>query len=94
MKHYGKKDILKNIRGKKSAVGDFWVVSYVSTKPFIKGGKVFKDPAFYDKLPDGGRMVIAVDFAYSTKTYSDYSVAGVGKLYDGKIYLWIFGGVR
>jgi len=75
---------------RKRAVGDFWWSAMYQQKPYMKGGKVFKDPAFYDKLPPGGRTIIAVDFAYSTKTYSDYSVAGVGKLYDGKIYLMDF----
>ena len=29
-----------------------------------------------DKEPEAGKTIIAVDFAYSTKTYSDFSVAG------------------
>jgi len=78
----------KNIlEERKRAVGEFWWSAMYQQKPFIKGGKVFKDPVFYEKVPDGGKTIIAVDFAYSTKTYSDFSVAGVAKYYDGKIYI-------
>ena len=77
----------KILEERKRAVGDFWWQAMYQQKPFIKGGKVFKDPVFYDKLPVGGKTIIAVDFAYSTKTYSDFSVAGVAKYYDNKIYI-------
>jgi predicted phage terminase large subunit-like protein len=77
----------KILEERKRQVGDFWWSAMYQQQPYIKGGKVFKDPAFYDNLPDGGKVIIAVDFAYSTKTYSDYSVAGVAKMIDDKIYL-------
>ena len=75
---------------RKRQVGEFWWSAMYQQSPYLKGGKVFKDPDFYDALPPGGKTVIAVDFAYSTKTYADYSVCGVGKMYDGKVYLMDF----
>jgi len=81
------KEILQE---RKRQVGEFWWSAMYQQSPYLKGGRVFKDPEFYEQLPPGGKTVIAVDFAYSTKTYSDYSVCGVGKMYDGKVYLMDF----
>tara|TARA_B110000444_G_scaffold260176_1_gene306211 strand:- start:146 stop:1150 length:1005 start_codon:yes stop_codon:yes gene_type:complete len=72
---------------RKKQVGDFWFTSMYQQKPYVKGGRVFSDANFYDKEPDGGVLGFSVDFAYSTKSYSDYSVIGIGKWFNKKLYI-------
>ena len=72
---------------RKKQVGDFWFTSMYQQKPYVKGGRVFADANFYDKEPDGGVLGFSVDFAYSTKSYSDYSVIGIGKWFNKKLYI-------
>lgn len=47
-------------------------------EPRPRGAAVFKEPTFVDELPTSGyRVSIGADFAYTSKTYADYSVAVV-----------------
>lgn len=57
--------------------------------PLGRGSAVFQDVHFYDSLPDlsRGSIVVGLDFAYSTKTSSDWSVAVVGIKVSGIVYI-------
>lgn len=62
--------------------------SLYQQQPVPKGGTVFQDSYFYDEEPtDGYSEAIATDFAYTAKSYADYSVILVGKFYNGKLYI-------
>lgn len=54
---------------------DWWSMYMGSPRP--KGGALFQDTYFFDRLPDGYRVSIGVDLAYTAKTHADYSVAVV-----------------
>lgn len=57
---------------------DWW--SMYMGEPRNRGGALFKDVQFYkpDALPRSGyQIAIGLDFAYTTKTHADYSVAVV-----------------
>ena len=65
---------------------DWW--SLYQGRPRPRGGAVFRGVAFYDALPSTLRVSIGVDFAYSSKTRADWSVAVVvGAGDDGRIYV-------
>lgn len=65
---------------------DWW--SLMQGKPRPRGGALFKGVAFYDTHPPSLRISIGVDFAYSSKTRSDWSVAVVvGRGDDEQIYV-------
>ena len=72
---------------RKRQVGDFWFRSMYQQQPYFKGGRIFNDANFFGTEPTGGILGCSVDFAYSRKSYSDYSVIGVGKWYNKKLYL-------
>lgn len=60
---------------KKRKVGDFTWEALYQGRPRPKGGKVFKAPSFYAKLPvEGYRGAFGVDLAYTAKTSADWSV--------------------
>ncbi len=55
------------------------------------GGVVFREAFYYDELPAGPyREAIGADFAYTTKTRSDYSVAIRGRMYGSTLYITDF----
>ena len=60
----------------RTQIGEYDFASLYQGQPRAKGGKVFAEPTgWYDKLPDNGyRISLGADFAYSSKTYADYSV--------------------
>lgn len=62
----------------KEQIGDYGWCSLYQGAPRPRGGAVFQNVHHYDAAPVGEVMIaIGVDFAYSTKTRSDYSVAVV-----------------
>lgn len=63
-----------------------WQSLYMG-QPRGRGARVFGDVHFYDELPDLSRaeMSIGLDFAYSTRTSADWSVAVV-MAYVGGVY--------
>ncbi len=68
-------DALEKIR---LQIGEYEWSSLYQGEPRSKGGRVFGDVHFYDALPtEGYRVSIGADFAYTSKNYSDYSVAVV-----------------
>jgi predicted phage terminase large subunit-like protein len=77
-------DFLEKIR---SANAYTWASLYQG-RPRPKGGAVFGDPRFYERLPETGlRYSIGIDLAYTAKTSSDYSVAVVMAERAGTIYI-------
>ena len=58
-------------------VGPYTWESLYQGQPRARGGRVFGDVHFYTALPEGYRVTVGVDFAYSAKTHADYSVAVV-----------------
>jgi predicted phage terminase large subunit-like protein len=59
-------------------LGEYEWAALYQGQPRPRGDSVFKDPHYYTKAPTAGfRISIGADFAYSSKTYADYSVAVV-----------------
>jgi predicted phage terminase large subunit-like protein len=73
---------------RRAEVGEYdWNSLYLG-RPRIRGGTVFQDVHFYDGLPPPGmRIAIGVDFAYTAKTSSDWSVAIVVGELKGVLYV-------
>lgn len=55
--------------------------------PQIKGSNLFKEPTFYERLPDSYKIRIGADLAYSDKQTSDYSTIVVTAENDGVFYI-------
>lgn len=66
---------LEVLEKRRERVGDYAWSSLYQGQPMARGGAVFRDVQTYDALPDGLELAIGVDFAYSTRTHADYSVA-------------------
>lgn len=77
-------DALRRIRER---IGEYAWASLYQGQPFVRGGALFHDVQFYDALPSGLRFAIGVDFAYSTRSRSDYSTAVVLGEKDGAFYV-------
>lgn len=84
---------LARIRRKLGPYG-WW--SLYQGRPRPRDGKVFKVPARWRELPEGLRVVLAVDPAGSAKSRSNYTVAvAIGfKVIDGVLHGWLIGLVR
>lgn len=69
-------------------IGEYeWASLYQGT-PRSKGGRVFGEAHFYDALPTSGYQIsLGADFAYTSKTYADYSVAVVLLEHAGRFYV-------
>jgi predicted phage terminase large subunit-like protein len=63
---------LERIRERLGPYG--WSSLYMGT-PYPRGGALFSGTYFYDALPPALRIRVGVDFAYTSKTKADYSVA-------------------
>lgn len=61
---------------RRQAVGVYVWESLYQGRPYSRGGSLFGDAVLTDS-PGSGECVIGVDFAYSAKSRSDYSVAVV-----------------
>jgi len=63
---------------RRRSVGEYdWSALYQG-RPRPRGGAVFRDVSWFDAPPSNGyRIAIGVDFAYTAKTYADYSCAVV-----------------
>lgn len=86
-------EALRKIRRKLGPYG-WW--SLYQGRPRPRDGKVFKVPARWRELPEGLRVVLAVDPAGSAKSRSNYTVAvAIGfKVIDGVLHGWLIGLVR
>jgi len=62
--------------GKIKANGEYTWISLYQGRPRTRGGAVFKDVRTYRELPlSGMREAVGIDWAYTKKTSSDWSVA-------------------
>ncbi len=83
------------LEAQRAEVGEYVWASLYQGEPRPRGGAVFRDPHFYTDLPtaaDGSppivlRLSIGADFAYTKKTYADYSVAVVMAEHAGIYYV-------
>jgi predicted phage terminase large subunit-like protein len=77
---------LEWLKAQREEIGEYdWWALYQG-QPRSRGDAVFKEPRFYNRqIPDGFKLSIGVDFAYSSKTYADYSVAVV-MAFDGRYH--------
>lgn len=78
---------VEELLSKKAAVGPYTWASLYQGRPQPRGGAVFNAPAYYDRLPDGYRVAIGIDLAYSRATKADHSVAVVVAEKGGVYYL-------
>lgn len=67
------------------AVGEYTWSSLYQGRPRPRGGALFDGVYTYSELPQGLRWAVGVDWAYSSKTHADYSVAVVLST-DGERY--------
>ena len=68
---------------RKGVMGPYDWGSLMMGAPRVRGTSVFGPPTYYEALPQSYRVAIGLDFAYTAKTSSDYSVAVVLAL-DGE----------
>ena len=61
----------------KSNVGEYGWASLYQGQPRPKGGAVFSGVTWTETLPERYRVAIGIDFAYSSRSSADYSVAVV-----------------
>jgi predicted phage terminase large subunit-like protein len=60
---------------RRALVGEYGWASLFQGRPRPRGGTVFGDPHYYDRLPEAAyRIGHGCDLAYTAKTSSDYSV--------------------
>lgn len=75
---------------KRKSIGAYDWASQYQGLPVARGGAVFRDVRFYDPraaLPEGMRVSIGTDLAYTAKTKADYSAAVVLGEYRGTVYV-------
>ena len=78
----------ERLRQIQEAVGEYTWASLYQGQPRPRGASVFRDAHYYSALPiNGRRYCIGFDLAYTSKTYSDYSVAVVTLECDGVFYV-------
>ena len=66
-------------------VGEYNWASLYQGEPRPRGGQVFGEPSFYDRLPERYQCAYGIDLAYTKKTNADYSVC-VKLLKSGDCY--------
>src|SRR5690606_4779217 len=65
---------LEELLKKRAAVGEFaWAAQYQG-RPRPRGGTVFREPTYFEKLPMFYRGSYGVDLAYSEAKKSDWSI--------------------
>ena len=75
------------MRKRREEVGEYVWASLYQGEPRPRGGAVFGDPYAFEKFPTAYRTAIGLDFAYSKKTSSDWSVIVVMAKQDGYYYV-------
>jgi predicted phage terminase large subunit-like protein len=76
---------LEDIRAE---IGEYEWASLYQGSPRPRGGTVFAEPHYYDRLPDRGYSIgHGCDLAYTAKTHADYSVVISALARDGHIYV-------
>lgn len=78
----------EELRELEAELGPYNFASLYMGQPRPRGDSVFGDTHYYDELPKSGyRVSIGADFAYTSKTHSDYSAAVVLYHANGKSYV-------
>lgn len=79
---------LKELEEIRKQIGEYSWASLYQGQPIPRGASVFGEPTYYDELPKNGvRISIGADFAYTSKTYSDYTAAVVLYEHQGSYYV-------
>ena len=78
---------LEVLNARKATLSPYGWESLYQGRPVPKGGSVFEGVRFHDIEPAHMRLCIGVDFAYTSHSRSDYSVAVVLGEADGRIYV-------
>jgi predicted phage terminase large subunit-like protein len=69
-------------------VGEYTWASLYLGQPRPRGGALFREPTYYDQLPDTGYTYArGFDLAYSSRKSADYSVIVSGRYAAGVLYL-------
>ena len=74
----------------KAQVGEYTWASLYQGRPRARGGAVFRDAWFYEDAdaPGAGyRVALGADFAYTSRTYADYSVVVALAEHEGRYYV-------
>lgn len=80
-------ETLHNIRAQ---VGEYSWASLYMGLPRPRGGTVFREPTYYEKLPEEGyRQARGFDLAYSRSKHADFSVIISGRYYHQQQALYI-----
>lgn len=79
---------LEWLEAQRRQIGEYdWHALYMG-QPRQRGGTLFREPTYYDRLPeDGYRRARGFDLAYSAKRSADYSVILTGRYAAGVLYL-------
>lgn len=76
------------LREQQTQLGEHMFAALYQGQPRPRGQELFGAPHYYDGMPpDGYRLGIGVDLAYTKRTSSDYSVAVVLAEYANRYYL-------
>lgn len=76
------------LRAIEAQIGPYEFAALYQGEPRHKGATVFRDPSYFDALPNGAFQVSGgFDFAYSAKSWSDWSVLVVLRAYAGTFYV-------
>lgn len=79
---------LEWLEAQRRQIGEYdWHALYMG-QPRQRGGTLFREPTYYDRLPeDGYRRARGFDLAYSARQSADYSVILTGRYAGGVLYL-------
>jgi hypothetical protein len=76
------------LRQQEAQIGSYEFGALYQGEPRQKGATVFGEPTKYDALPAGGYATSGgMDFAYTVRTWSDFSVLVVLRMYGGVAYV-------
>ena len=77
------------LQDKRSKMNDWDYEALYLGRPRPRGHTVFKGEHFYDTLPTGKgyQKFVGFDGAYTSRSYSDYSVAVIGRKYGENFYI-------
>ncbi|MES4791949.1 MAG: hypothetical protein C4321_02235, partial [Chloroflexota bacterium] len=79
---------LEWLEAQRRQIGEYdWHALYMG-QPRQRGGVLFREPTYYDRLPESGyRRARGFDLAYSARRSADYSVILSGRFAGGVLYL-------
>lgn len=78
------------LQERRQKIGEYDWASLFMCQPMARGGTVYQDTRFLEPgevLPKNVEIAVGLDFAYTERTHSDYSVAVVGAKHKGKLVI-------